>query len=98
MSNFRRIITAVHRMPRLIDPTGRPDVNAENLEMRLEMLNLNVSVFRTIIWDPLHQVDHGLFGTFVWDRSHCCLHHNVAANIDRAAADECCHRYLARPP
>ena len=98
--HFRRILEAVQRMPRLMDPTGpwtqRPDVAEEDLEMRLEMLN--VSVFQTTIRDPLHQVDHGLFGIFVWDRSHCCLHRNVAANIDRAAADEYCHRYLARPP
>ena len=64
--------------------------------MRLEMLN--VSVFQTIIRDPLHQEDHGLFGIFAWDRFHSSLHRNIAANIDHAAADEYCHRYLARPP
>ena len=102
--HFRRILEAVQIMPRLMDPTGpwtqRPDVPEEDLEMRLELLN--VSVFQTTIRDPLHQVDHGLFGIFVFDRFHCrlhrCLHRNIAANIDRAAADECCHRHLARPP
>jgi hypothetical protein len=53
--HFRRIITAVQRMPRLMDPTGRPDIDAEDLDMHLEILN--VRVFR----DPLHQVDHGIF-------------------------------------
>lgn len=98
--HFRRILEAVQIMPRLMDPTGpwtqRPDVPEEDLEMRLELLN--VSVFQTTIRDPLHQVDHGLFGIFVFDRFHCGLHRNIAANIDRAAADECCHRHLARPP
>ena len=102
--HFRRILEAVQIMPRLMDPTGpwtqRPDVPEEDLEMRLELLN--VSVFQTTIRDPLHQVDHGLFGIFVFDRFHCrlhrCLHRNIVANIDRAAADECCHRHLARPP
>ena len=102
--HFRRILEAVQIMPRLMDPTGpwtqRPDVPEEDLEMRLELLN--VSVFQTTIRDPLHHVDHGLFEIFVFDRFHCrlhrCLHRNIAANIDRAAADECCHRHLARPP
>ena len=98
--HFRRILEAVQIMPRLMDPMGpwtqRPDVPEEDLEMRLELLN--VSVFQTTIRDPLHQVDHGLFGIFVFDRFHCGLHCNIAANIDRAAADECCHRHLARPP
>ena len=77
--HFRRILEAVQRMPRLMDPTGpwtqRPDVAEEDLEMRLEMPN--VSVFQTAILDPLHRLDHGLFGISVWDRSHCCLPRKV---------------------
>ncbi len=57
--HFRRIVLAVQRMPRLMGPTGRPDVNARNLEMSLHMLH--VSVFHVYMQDPLHQVDHGLF-------------------------------------
>jgi hypothetical protein len=98
--HFRRILEAVQDMPRPMDPTGpwtqHPDVAEEDLEMRLELLN--VSVIQTTIRDPLHQVDRGLFGIVFWDRFHSCLHLNIAANIDRAAADECCHRHLARPP
>jgi hypothetical protein len=33
--HFRRIITAVQRMPRLMDPTRRPNVDAQELDMRL---------------------------------------------------------------
>ena len=65
-------------MPRRMDSlaTGRPDVNAvaENLEMRLELLN--VSVFQMYMRDTLHQVDHGIFGIYAWERLHCCLHRN----------------------
>ena len=49
--HFRRILEAGQHMPRLMDPTGpwnqRPDVAEEYLEMRLEMLNVNV--LQTII-------------------------------------------------
>ncbi len=57
--HFHRIVLAVQRMPRLQGPTGRPDVNARKLEMRLDLLN--ASVFHLYMRDPLHQADHGLF-------------------------------------
>ena len=53
----------------------------------MEMLNVSVAVFQmyTGMWDPLHQVDHGMF---LWDRLHCRLH---TANIDHLAAVEFFH-------
>ncbi len=39
----------MQRMTRRMGPTGRPDVNARNLEMRLDLLN--VSVFHLYMLD-----------------------------------------------
>ncbi len=52
------------------EPRGYPDVNVENLQMRLEMLN--VSVF--------HQVDHGVLGILVWDRDSASKIDSAAAD------------------
>ena len=76
--HFSRIICAVQRTPRLMDPTGCPDVDTEDLEMRLELLN--VSIFQMYMPDPLHQVDHGIV---FCDSLHYCLHgkHDLVAAL-----------------
>ena len=48
-------------------PTLIPDDDDENEYDHIDNRAIDVSAFQTTIRDPLHQVDHGLFGIFAFD-------------------------------